>query len=759
MASRSRKNRLGVSKKNPIVGLLSVVAVLAAIVVSGIGATYSLVNSWFSDLPDYTDADSYNTSLPTYVYANDRETVLARFQLEYREPVELDQINPLLVQAVVATEDARFYEHSGIDYYGIVRALVNNLAGGSLEGASTITQQFVRNTILADEMEDISIRRKVREAYVATQLEKLYSKDEILLMYLNTINFGAGAHGAEAAAQRYFSKHASELSLAEAALLAGIPQSPTYNDPTLYPERALERRNVVLDRMLGEHCITQEEHDNAVKQPIELSLKDISDDGIVAYPYFTSYVRYLLYNDYDLSEADILKGGLSVYTTLDVTCQEAAEEACDAKRASMGYRDNMEVAMAVVEPDTGYVQAIVGGSDYSVSQVNVATGQGGGGRPCGSVFKVFTMVTAITKKIDPNTTYLDCTSPATVDGYTLENYANTNYGTKTIAGAFAVSSNTGFVRLISSIGVKDVASMAHELGVTSDLNEGEAGAALTLGVQNITPLELANSVATVANGGVHHDLCAITVIEDRKGEVIIDRSDPESRAKRVLSPEEAHAAQEVMKGVVTGGTGSAAAMWNGQSVGGKTGTSEDYKDISFVGITPHIAAAIWVGDTTNASAVPTGSCADVFRQYAQTVMDAMNIPVEDFPAVDFPKYVPYNDEEHHVTSAYAGYKANKDKDKDKDKSKNAADKDKDAEGSSAATSDGDSQGASDGNGSNAEKPSTPSTPSKPVTPTEPTTPTQPTEPVDPDPGGGGGDTPPSDDPPGGGDSGADGPTG
>ena len=189
-------------------------------------------------MPDYRSADAFNTSLPTYVYASDRKTVLARFQLEYREPVEMNQISQHLIDATISIEDARFYEHSGVDYYGIMRALVNNLAGGTLEGASTITQQFVRNTILADEMDDITIKRKVREAYIATELEKMYSKDEILLMYLNTINYGAGAYGVEAAAKRYFSKSASELTLAEAALLAGIPQSPTYNDPIQYPDRA-----------------------------------------------------------------------------------------------------------------------------------------------------------------------------------------------------------------------------------------------------------------------------------------------------------------------------------------------------------------------------------------------------------------------------------------------------------------------------------------------------------------------------------------
>lgn len=654
MASRTSKRRLGAKKSRSLAGLLSAVAIIAIVLGGAVFGVSATVNAWFSDLPDYESADAFNTAMPTRVYAADRKTELARFQMEYREPVERNRISDDLVEAIVATEDARFYEHGGIDFYGVMRALVNNLTGGSLEGASTITQQFVRNTILADEMDDISIRRKAREAYIALKLEKMYSKDDILLMYLNTINFGAGAHGAEVAAQRYFSKSADDLTLAEAALLAGIPQSPTYNDPLQYPDRALERRNIVLDRMLGEHYITQEEHDAAVAQPLGLDPKDITDDGILAYPYFTSYVRYLLYNDYDLSEADILKGGLTVYTTLDVKKQMDAESACQMKRESM-WNDSMEVAMAVVDPDSGNVQAIVGGSDYSKSEVNLATGQGGGGRPCGSVFKMFTLVESIKRQIDPDTTYVDCTSPATVDGYTLENYANTDYGTKSVQGAFAVSSNTGFVRLISSLGVKNVANVAYDLGVTSDLHEYSAGAALTLGVENVTPLELANAVATLANGGTHHDLCAITTIENRNGEVIVDDSDPSKRAKRVLSTEQAHAAQEVMKTVVTSGTGTAASLYNGQPVAGKTGTSEDYKDISFVGYTPFIAAAIWVGDPTNVSAVPTGTAADVFHYYASAVIDRENVPVQDFEDADDPEYKAYDDSRHHISSSYTYY--------------------------------------------------------------------------------------------------------
>lgn len=655
MSSRSIKRRQGVNKKRSLAGGLSILAIVLAFVgMLGIGA-WVVLSSWFEDLPDYKSSDAFNIAMPTYVYASDRETVIARLQLEYREPVEIGQIDPKLINAIIAVEDARFYEHSGVDYYGVMRALINNLTGGRLEGASTITQQFVRNTILANEMDEISIKRKVREAYIATQLEDMYSKDEILLMYLNTVNFGAGAYGVEAAAHRYFSKSAADLTLAEAAMIAGLPQSPTYNDPIQYPDHAFERRNIVLSRMLGEHMITDEEYEQAVAEPIELHLTSISDDGLIAYPYFASYVRYLLYNNYGLSETDILKGGLKVYTTLDVAAQEFAEEACADKRASL--YDSMEVAMAVVEPQTGYVKALVGGSDYDASEVNLATGQGGGGRPCGSVFKVFTLVTAIKMGIDPNTTYVDCTSPATVDGYTLQNINNVSYGTRTLTGALTVSSNTGFVRLITSIGPSEVAKTAHEMGITSPLYEESAYSTLTLGVENVTPLEMANAFSTIANGGVHHDLCAITTIEDRHGNVIVDDTDPTARATQVLTTEQTRAVTDSMETVVTSGTGTAAALWNGQPVAGKTGTSENYMDITFGGITPHVSAFIWVGDPTNQSSVPTGSCAEVFRQFTTNYMDYYGITPEDFPYAEYPAFMPYDDPDRHIHSSYVYYES------------------------------------------------------------------------------------------------------
>ena len=654
MSSRSVKKRPSTKRKHPVSGVLMVFTViLVAIVGCGI-AGFAVGNSWLTNLPDYSDADLYNTSEPTVVYASDGTTELARFQLEFREAVDQSEISPYVLQGTVATEDERFYSHNGIDIAGIVRALANNLMGGELEGASTITQQFVRNTILADEMDDISLKRKVREAYIALDLEKKYSKDEILTMYLNTINYGCGAYGIQAASQRYFSKNASDLTLAEAALLIGIPQSPTFNNPVDYPDNALERRNLVLDRMLSNGYITQAEHDAAQAEPIVLNMYYDPSDGIYAYPYYTSYVKQLLYSDYGLSESDILQGGLKVVTALDTDLQDDAEAAAEYKRDLLG--GDLDVAMAVIEPSTGYVRAIVGGADYSESQVNIATGQGGGGRPCGSAFKVFTLVTALKNGISPNT-YIDCTSPATIDNYTVQNYDNINYGTRTITRALAVSSNTGFVRLISSLGPESVAETAREMGISSTLSPETAGATLTLGVENVTPLEMAEAFATIATGGIHIDSTPIITITDSAGNVIVDNTDPEARSERVISEEVAHAAEKVMENVITSseGTGYSARLASGQTAAGKTGTTESYQDITFFGITPQYSVGIWCGDPSNATTVPVGTtCADVFSNFLDRVLDSSD--VESFPMdnASDPTYTEYTDTKYHIygTSGY-----------------------------------------------------------------------------------------------------------
>ncbi len=639
MASRSMKNRPGAKKKHPKIGLLVALSVIAAVIVAGAMGVYALGSSWLQDLPDYEDADAFNTAQPTEVWDSSETVLLAKFQLENRDPVELDQMSSYVLQGTVATEDERFYEHGGFDIYGIVRAAVVTLTGSGREGASTITQQFVRNTILSDEMNDISLKRKVREMYLSVKIEEQYSKDEILRMYLNTINYGSGAYGIQAAAQRYFSKDASDLTLAEAATLVGIPQSPTYNNPIDNPDNCLTRRNLVLDRMLSNGYITQEEHDAAQVEPLVLNPTVPSNDGILAYPYFTSYVKQTLLETY--SDAEVFKGGFKVITTLDVSAQEAAEAAVAAKEENLN--DAIQGSLVALDPDTGHVKALVGGKDYSVSQVNLATGQGtdtnNPGRPCGSSFKVFTLIAALEAGIDPQT-MVDCSSPATIPNtaYTssnpLENINNESYGTRSIQRAFAVSSNTGFVRLEMAVGVDKVASTAEKMGITSPLN---AVASLTLGQQNVTMIDMAQAYAAIANGGTLYEAQPILQVYDSAGNLKVDNSAPEG--ERVITPEVAHAATEVMKTVVSSsdGTGTDAALPSGQEVAAKTGTSSAYHDITFCGITPQMAVTIWFGDPSNVVQIPTSvSAGDVFRNFMTEVLDGQSL--QSFPSAADPTY-------------------------------------------------------------------------------------------------------------------------
>lgn len=653
MGSRAIKGRKGTKTKNKKAIVLGILSVMVACVAAGVFGVVTLCNSWLQDLPDYQNADAYNSAQPTMVYAADGTTLLAEFQLENREPVALDQVSEYVLKGTVATEDERFYSHAGVDYLGVARALVNNLMGGALEGASTITQQFVRNTILFDEMRDISFKRKIREMYISMKLEEQYEKDEILLMYLNTINYGSGAYGIEAASERYFSKDAKDLTLNEAATLVGIPQSPTYNNPIDYPENCLKRRNTVLDRMVSNNVITREEADAVKAEPIELNPSEPSMTGILAYPYFTSYVRNQLTNPdgkYAYSTAELFKGGLKVYTTLDIEAQTAAEEAARAKEEEAG--DPFEVSMAVVDPSNGYIDAMVGGHDYESSQVNMATGEGGSGRQAGSSFKLFTLMAALKEGIDPDTLIDAGYKVDLVGGEPVYNIDKRDYGTRTIKSAFGVSSNTAFIRLLMSVGVDKVIETARSMGITSDL---PSVAGLTLGIASVTPLEMAEAYATVANGGVHYEAECIVKIEDRNGNVIVDNSDPQG--ERVFSKEQARAAIDCLEVVVEDGTGKAAQPSNGQEVGGKTGTAEDKMDSWFCGIAPQYSVAIWLGDRNDYAHAKSvrETAASVFADFIDRMIPSDK--TEKFFEAEKPDYKKdYRDQENHIGGYYSSKK-------------------------------------------------------------------------------------------------------
>ncbi|MBQ6390763.1 MAG: penicillin-binding protein [Eggerthellaceae bacterium] len=611
-------------------GIALVVLAACFLSIRGVSSVFAAYNSWIEDLPT-VNSDNFNYAEDSYMYASDGKTLLAKFQLEKRDPVTFDQISDYVKKATVDTEDVRFYEHNGVDPQGIMRALFNNLTGGQLEGASTITQQLVRNTALSEEATDITLERKAREAELALALEKEYSKEEILNMYLNTINYGDGCYGIEAAAKNYFQVSASKLNLAQAATLAGIPQSPTAFNPKENPEQCMQRRNLVLERMLTAGDITQEECNAAKNEPLGLDPAAAEpSQGIYAYPYFTSFVRDELMkadNIYGCSYADLFRGGLTIYTTLDTNMQDKAEAACKEQYKNMS--SDLDAALVAMDPTNGHVFAIVGGNDFYKDQWNIATQ---GGRPSGSTFKAFTLAAAIEQGISPEAA-IDCSSPIKLaNGTEINNFGKESYGRLTIADATAISSNTGYYRLTEKIGVSSLIEMAHRVGIDSELPPYPI---ITLGTENVTPLEMAEAYSTFAAGGIHNEPVVITKIVDKNGDVLFENADT---SERVLEPEVAGAVTEVLRGVFEDYSATAYGYGpsNGQPVAGKTGTGVEYRDHWLVGYTPTLTCAAWIGNRDYSSTSESLTANDLWKNFMSSALEGTDIV--SFPYVDDPVY-------------------------------------------------------------------------------------------------------------------------
>jgi penicillin-binding protein 1A len=590
------------------------------------------VKSWLKDLPDYRAKGAFDVARPTRIFSADGK-LLARLYLENREVVPISQISTDLVNGVVAIEDERFYQHHGVDPYGIVRALVTNVQRGNAtgQGASTITQQYIRNTILIDERTHETLERKIREAYLALELEKRHSKREILDMYLNTIYLGEGAYGAESASQVYFAKRAKDLSLPEAALIAGLPQQPSRLNPYENPDGAIERRNQVLAHMLRKHYIDQRAYDTAVATPLDLKRRSEPDDGIYAAPFFVAHVKKLLQQQF--SPAVVFKGGLTVYTTVDMKMQGYAESVIKSQLGGKGP----EAALVTIDPNTGDVRALYGGSDYSKNKFNLATQ---GHRQPGSSFKTFVLTTAIEKGMPPYYR-IDSASPALIPTkpkpWIVANSEGSGRGMITLASATAASVNTVFARLAWELGAKDIAKTAKRMGIESELPEYPS---IALGTRNVTPLEMASAYGTLATGGVHHDPVFITKVVDRDGKVLYTAP---TRGSRVLKPEVAYAVTDVLRGVVRSGTGTRANI--GRPVAGKTGTSQNYRDVWFVGYTPQLVTSVWAGYRQEQPIYVNGRhafggtvCAPIWAAYMRQAL--AGLPSKDFAKASPPPYDP-----------------------------------------------------------------------------------------------------------------------
>ena len=685
-------------------GVLGFLALLAITLTISLGA---LVESWLQDLPDYTSADAYLVAEPSQVYDAEGNTI-ASFYVQNRHSVTQQDVSPYVLKGTVDVEDERFYQHNGVDPIGIARAVVSQLLGRS-EGASTITQQLVRNTVLSDEQFEKSIKRKVREAYIAIEMEKTYSKDQILMMYLNTIYYGHGAYGIEAASLTYFSKHANELTLAEAATLIGLPNSPSYYDPTVNPEGCVTRRNKVLDNMVRLGDITQEECDQAKATELELNLGNTNLDNEGTYPYWTNYVKGLLEGDF--SQETIVQSGLRIYTTIDPSWQQAAEDSVAKMLEGTGNAD-INSSLVAIDPSTGYIKAMVGGRDYDTNQNNMATLTA---KQPGSSFKMLALVAALQNGMSPDI-QINCNSPITLTGGTrVQNFGNQSYGTLSLREATWKSSNTGYIQIGQAVGMEKVVATAKSMGISANL---DPYASTVLGAQEVSALEMAEAYATLASGGVHRDPVAITRIEDRNGNVVYEHTD---NPTQVIDAGVAKVAAEILQGVITNGTATGArnTLAIDQPVAGKTGTTDDADNLWFCAITPQAAVAGWTGFTdTNRRVYVRGSQGSPSTTSCLSVSYFLNTVLADTPRAEWPMA----DAEDPTYQPNSSWKlSNTNSGANSAKSESAEEDDQ-----------GTSEKPSEKEPTQPSSPTSPSSPSQPSTP-EPSTPTDPVQPSTPTP--------------------------
>jgi penicillin-binding protein 1A len=526
-----------------------------------------------------------------YIYAGDGRRVLSVLRgSQSRIILRSNQISPLIKQAIVAIEDKRFYQHRGIDVRGILRALWVDIRGGrAVQGGSTITQQFVKNTFTNDQR---SIARKLKEAALAWQLEQRWSKDRILTAYLNTIYFGNGAYGVEQAAQTYFQHSAGpgKLTLAEAALLAGIPEDPAAYDPATNPGAARERRKLVLQQMFQQGDIAQADYTRATQAPMpqRQNIHLPGEEGPAQY--FANYVKQQLVDRY--GSGRVFGGGLKVYTTIDLRLQKIARDAIGKWLANP---TGPTAALVAVDPRDGRVLAMFGGSNFRKSQFNLAVQ---GERQPGSAFKPFVLGTALKEGVAPSTVFVSRHITINAGGrlWDVHNYGGQYLGPITIQQAAAYSDNSVFAQLTKLIGPPNIVQTAKSLGITSSL---QPYFSIGLGAQGVNPLEMARAFSAFANGGRRIDGArfgntprVILRVANARGRPIDDNV---PRARQELPANDAAIVTLLLQGVVKYGTGKAAALADGRPIAGKTGTTENYGDAWFVGYTPQLAVAVWVG--------------------------------------------------------------------------------------------------------------------------------------------------------------------
>jgi penicillin-binding protein 1A len=543
------------------------------------------------DLPQIRNLESFKPSSTTRIYSMD-EVLLTEFFLEKRDPVPIKIIPDNLKKALIITEDRSFYQHSGIDLKGILRAVFRDIkAGKFVEGASTITQQLSKTLFLQPRK---TILRKAKEAFLSFQIERRYTKDEILELYLNQVYFGSGAYGVESAARIYFGKSVSELDLSECALLAGLPKSPSRYSPLIDKDMAIKRRNIVLKQMKDTGVITQAAFNIAKEAPLNLNKQNISR---VKAPYFIEFIKFFLENT--IGSSRLYKGGLTVVTTLDFKLQKAAELAVEKGLSALEHRmkqqfiknPDPQCALVSLDVPSGGILAMIGGRDFSKTPFNRATIAR---RQPGSAFKPIVYAYAIEQGFSQSKIILDAPVAFKIRNrkeWEPNNFSNDYKGEMTLRTALALSKNIPAVRLIEMLGPSSVASFAHTMGIESTLHPNLS---LALGTSEVKLINLTAAYSVFPNKGELIEPYGVMEILDGKGRLVW-RVKPQKKV--VISRESAAVITDMLRSVIQDGTAQKAKVIQ-RPVAGKTGTTNEFKDALFIGFSPSITTGVWVGQDT-----------------------------------------------------------------------------------------------------------------------------------------------------------------
>lgn len=565
---------------------------------AGMGIVLAVAYQVNKLLPPDSVLDHYRAPVPTKIWSSDG-ILLAKIAAENREPIPLEKIPKNMQDAIVAIEDARFYQHSGLDFRGLGRAVVANLSGHELaQGGSTITQQLARNMFLSPRK---TLSRKLKELLLALQIERNWTKKQILEGYLNQVYFGAGAYGVRAAAQAYFGKDPSKLTLAEASTLAGMVQRPSYLSPyASYAnegnyDRTKSRRNMVLDRMADLGFITREEANKTAQLPVKVLKVRPRMVGYFRAKYFVQYVVDQLRDQYHFDEDILNKSGLEIVTTLNWKMQKLAERVAREKVDQMrtSFRVS-EASLVTMDPHTGYIRTMVGGVNQSWEkyQFNVATQ---GRRQPGSSFKAFVYAAAFENGDNPSTGVAAAAKPIQMpDGkwYQPKNHGKNSGGYTNYTSAFAASINGAAVNVFEKTGPRKVVELAKQMGLTGRIY---AYPSTALGTTDATPLEMATAYGVFANKGRKAEPIAIIQIRSQDGEVL--NANKPKISEPILKPETVEYMDILTRAVVTSGTGTYARIV--PDAHGKTGTSEEFTDAWFCGYTPDLVTVVWAGNRDN----------------------------------------------------------------------------------------------------------------------------------------------------------------